>query len=423
MTNEKIELTFEDIALKNRILQEVQIKRIRDQLSAAGRDVYEPQEFATAAIGLGLLTETETITIMRALERLRRDQIKDEKVVYDSIYIPGYQIVGKLGDGAIGTVFKARQISMKRVVALKILHKQWLNDEEFKRRFLIEARAAGKLSHQNLIQVFDVGRFNDRYYFSMEFVDGQTVQNLIDFDGRVDLKLTIDIALQVNRALFYISQYNLVHRDIKPANIMITGAGVAKVGDFGFLYAAEESKIAQAGMTLGTPDYISPEQAMGSASLGIRSDIYSLGATMFHMLSGNTVFTGSGSEVMSKHVDAKLPDLRKYLADLPEEVVSLIAKMMDKKAEDRYSCEELFEQLEYLKTYCEADSLEGAVPGGRTTLFNAFNMGKLRVARLERQNRQLKDQGRRFFRLVCILGGLSAALLAVIIILLVKRLT
>jgi len=411
---QKVDIKFEDLALKNRLMKETEVKACREALHAKGLKDYSPDEFAAVATQLGFISDSEKKTIIKAIQRLIRDMEKDGKEVYDALYIPGYKIIEKIGDGAIGMVFKARQISMKRMVALKVLHQKWLNDEEFKRRFLIEARAAGKLSHQNLIQVFDVGRFSSRYYFSMEYIDGQTVQNLLDYDGKVGLLLTIDIALQVNRALNYLSQYNLVHRDIKPANIMLTNAGVAKVGDFGFIYAAEEKKIAQEGMTLGTPDYISPEQAMGSDNLDIQSDIYSLGATMFHMLSGNTVFTGSSSEVMYKHVDSKLPDLKQYLKDVPNGLVNLISQMMAKKPEDRPTCDALFEQLEYLKTFCESEERPGEYVAGKTTLFNAFNVGKLRISRLERENRQLKRKERIMWALIFIMMALSAVLFIII---------
>ncbi|MFC1582724.1 serine/threonine protein kinase [Planctomycetota bacterium] len=419
----KFEIKFEDLALKNRLMSELQVKSCREELLADGNLEYSPREFGELAGKKGFLEDSDITRMLKAIERLNREMDLDEEKVFDAIYIPGYEIIDQLGDGAIGSVFRARQISMKRLVALKVLHKKWLNDEEFKRRFLIEARAAGKLSHQNLIQVFDVGRFNDRYYFSMEYVDGQTVQNLIDYDGKVDLLMTLDISLQINRALNFLAQYNLVHRDIKPANIMMTNSGTAKVGDFGFIFAAEESKIAQEGMTLGTPDYISPEQAMGASNLDIRSDIYSLGATMFHMLSGNTVFTGTSSEVMYQHVDSKLPDLQRYLHGVPEQVVALIAKMMAKKPEDRYDCDELFEQLEYLKTYCESEEQGEAFSGGKTTLYTAFNVGKLRIARLERQNKKLKDRDRFIGRFLKILGIATIVLLIAVLLLLVKLLS
>lgn len=417
---DKVDIKFEDLALKNRLMKETEVQTCREALRLDRNDEYTPHEFAEVAIRLGFISDADTRTVMRAIERLTRDMEETGRSVYDAIYIPGYKIVEKIGDGAIGMVFRARQISMKRMVALKVLHKKWLNDEEFKRRFLIEARAAGKLSHQNLIQVFDVGRFNTRYYFSMEYIDGQTVQNLIDYDGSVSLILTLDIALQINRALNYLSQYNLVHRDIKPANIMLTNNGVAKVGDFGFIYAAEERKIAQEGMTLGTPDYISPEQAMGSSNLDIQSDIYSLGATMFHMLSGNTVFTGSSSEVMYKHVDSKLPDLEQYLPEMHEDIVKLIAKMMAKKPEDRPTCDDLFEQLEYLKTYCESEERPAEFSGGKTTLFNAFNVGRLRIARLERENTKLKNRERLMRGLTFGLAGITLILTAVVIWLIIQ---
>jgi serine/threonine protein kinase len=138
------------------------------------------------------------------------------------------------------------------------------------------------------------------------------------------------------------------------------------------------------------------------------------------MLSGNTVFTGSSSEVMYKHVDSKLPDLDQYLPEMPDEIVKLIEKMMAKKPEDRPTCDDLFEQLEYLKTYCESEERPAEFSGGKTTLFNAFNVGRLRIARLERENSKLKNRERLMRGFTFGLAGVTAILTAVVIWLIFK---
>jgi serine/threonine-protein kinase len=298
--------------------------------------------------------------------------------------IGGYKLIRRIGEGGMGEVYLAEQLTMHRTVALKILHGKWADDEEFRKRFLLEARAAGKLSHQNLIQVFDVGKYQGLYYFSMEYIDGVTVDDLIRHDGPLDQEKVIDIVMQVCGALKYLQQHNIVHRDIKPANIMVTKDGQVKLGDFGFIQSVFDAELMQEGTTIGTPDYISPEQARGERNLDVRSDIYSLGATVFHMLTGKTLFSGSCSKVMRDHIETAPPKMEELRKDLPRDLVRMVRKMMEKQPIDRYqSPDEIIKDLEMLKIDVAADG--GQIPTSRSQILNVITAEKERIALLEKE--------------------------------------
>ncbi|NUM35797.1 MAG: serine/threonine protein kinase [Candidatus Brocadiae bacterium] len=248
----------------------------------------------------------------------------------------GYEVKSILGEGGLGVVYLAKQLSMKRYVALKVLYSKWMKDMEFRKRFLLEARVAGKLSHPNLIQVFDIGYDQGRYYFSMEYVKGKTVDEMIERDEPLPLDKALDIALQTLDALDYIWSKNLVHRDIKPSNIIINMQDVAKLGDFGFVKAEMNEKFSTDDFVLGTPDYMSPEQAMGKETLDYRSDIYSLGSTLYRMLTASVPYDGSESMVIKQHIKAAIPSPKTLNPSLPDGVCTIIEKMMAKSPQDRY---------------------------------------------------------------------------------------
>ncbi len=334
----------------------------------------------------GFMTEDEVKAVKTALERFAKDEEKGEP-----IRLGNYEIIGKIGDGGLGTVYKARQISMNREVALKVLHKKWLNDEEFKKRFFLEARLAGRLSHQNLIQVFDVGKDRGLLYFSMEFVDGETVEDMIERDGPLEVSKAIDITMQVLRAIAYIKKHDIVHRDIKPGNIMLTRGGVAKLGDFGFVKHKLEAAIATEGEVLGTPDYISPEQAMGKENIDWRSDQYSLGCSLYHMLTGKPPYEGSGSAVMRQHIKADLPDPRTINPKIPDSVCHILERMLAKDPNDRYQSEaELFEDLELVKM--GHLPISARIDAGRSTIIRAFKIEKTKAQRAKGELEILREE-------------------------------
>ncbi len=293
--------------------------------------------------------------------------------------INGYEIIKKIDKGAMGTVYKARQISMDRIVAFKILSKKLSRNKEFVERFEREARATAKLSHPNIILGIDVGESEGRRYFVMEYVDGRTVQDLLKRGGPLDEKRALTIVQQIARALDHAHKHHLVHRDVKPENIMVTRDQQAKLCDLGLakVLGSDENKT-EAGKSLGTPNYISPEQARGDLDVDIRSDLYSLGASLFHMVIGQVPFTGSPAVVMTKHIYEQPPDPNELRPDLSADIGILIAKMMAKDPKDRYQAPaELLADLEKVlegkplavKTEAPAQTAEdeGGTKGRRLT--------------------------------------------------------
>src|SRR5215475_3603879 len=232
----------------------------------------------------------------------------------------------ELGHGAMGVTYKAFDINLRCPVTLKVIGERYLGDESARLRFLREARAAASVRHPSVASVFHLGRTGDNYFYAMEFVEGETLQDLIKRSSRLDVKLALEIATQVATGLAAVHEQNLVHRDIKPTNIMVRlkeeGSVTAKIIDLGLAKtlneSASEAGISSPGAFAGTPEFASPEQFAGDG-VDIRSDLYSLGVTLWEMLIGRAPFRGSSAEVMYQYQDASLPV--EQLEDLPQPVV------------------------------------------------------------------------------------------------------
>lgn len=253
--------------------------------------------------------------------------------------IAGYKILQKIGQGAMGSVFKAHQVSMDRIVAVKVLSPQYAQNERFVERFFREARAVAKLNHPNIIQGIDVGVSNGVHYFAMEYVDGPTVGQLLKRGGALDEKRSINIILQIARALDHAHRLGLVHRDIKPENIMLTRSGVAKLCDLGLakLSAQGDSGRTDPGASMGTPNYISPEQARGAEEVDIRADIYSLGATFYHMVVGEVPFPSENAAIaITKHLTEEVAPPNERNPLVSRDVSYVIVRMMQKDKAKRY---------------------------------------------------------------------------------------
>ena len=369
---------YGQLAIEGRLITPDQFDIAMDRVREAKKPL------ADILVAEGTIDSTTAERLTKALRRIVRDErAKSEGGMLVNKQIGGYKLIRRIGEGGMGEVYLAEQLTMHRTVALKILHNKWADDEEFRKRFLLEARAAGKLNHQNLIQVYDVNKYQGKYYFSMEFIDGVTVEDLIRHEGALPVEKVINICMQVCQALKYLATHNIVHRDIKPANIMVTKDGTVKLGDFGFIQSVWDSELMQEGTTIGTPDYISPEQARGERNLDVRSDMYSLGASLFHMLTSKTLFQGSCSKVMRDHIETvppKLDDLRK---DLPKDLVRMLTKMTAKQPIDRYQTpDEVIKDMEMLRI--DVAHMEGAIPSSRSQILNVLSAEKQRISTLER---------------------------------------
>jgi predicted Ser/Thr protein kinase len=220
--------------------------------------------------------------------------------------IPGYEIIERLGKGSMGLVFKARQTSVDRIVAVKVLLDTLAQNKEFIKRFQREAKIAAKLQHNNIVNAIDAGEVEGHHYFVMEYVEGATIKDELDKNKVFDEKVALKIVLAVADAMKHAHERGLIHRDIKPENVILTKDGQVKLADLGLarLTADEKWAMSEAGMAIGTPYYISPEQVRGQVDVDIRGDIYSLGATFYHMVTGRVPYPGeTPQEVMRKHVD------------------------------------------------------------------------------------------------------------------------
>ncbi len=262
-----------------------------------------------------------------------------------------YTLVETLGGGGMAEVYLAHDDVLDREVALKILRNQYANDEEFVERFRREAQSAAKLSHPNIVSIYDRGRSEDgAYYIAMEHVQRGTLKDRIKRDGALDPGVATGVALQIADALQAAHENGVIHRDIKPQNVLVTRTGDVKVTDFGIARAAS-SPLTQTSTVLGTAGYMSPEQAMGQ-SVGQGSDLYSLGVVLYEMLTGELPYDAeSPISVAMKHVNEPPRSPREANLEVPEPLDAITLKLLAKNPEDRYaSATELADDLERVRS-------------------------------------------------------------------------
>ncbi len=248
-----------------------------------------------------------------------------------------YEILEELGSGGMGKVYRARNVTLERIVALKTLAPEFSADEEFVQRFLKEARVAARLNHPNVVQIYDFGSVDGVQYLAMEYVDGESLGTRLN-RGRLSENEALQIVRQAARALAVAHAAGIVHRDIKPDNLMLTSRGEVKLVDLGIAKRMDEDQgLTQTGQAVGTPNYISPEQIRGLKDIDARADVYSLGATFYHLVTGHAPYKGtSGALVMSMHLTQPLPDPRRYEPGLSEGLCRVLRKTMAKNREERY---------------------------------------------------------------------------------------
>jgi serine/threonine protein kinase len=294
---------------------------------------------------------------------MRQAWLSEEKAcscVFNKDAIPGYVILNEVGKGAMGTVYAARDARTGRLVAVKVLYPYFSHNKELITRLTREAEITRKLRHPNAVSGIASGRCalpghlpaqagaGQYYYFVMEFVEGKSLLQLIRRDGFFTEKQAAAIALDVAKALEAAHRLKIIHRDIKPANIIITPKGGVKLTDFGLAREEVDTSLTLHGTILGTPCYISPEQARGDRNLDIRSDIYSLGITFFHMLTGAPPWAEFSTPLLlTKKTVEEIPSPRLWRDGLSDAVCAIVAKMCRRDRRDRYATpHDLIEDLE-----------------------------------------------------------------------------
>jgi len=246
-----------------------------------------------------------------------------------------YTVQGEIARGGMGVIYKAMHAALNRSVAIKVLHAQYANDPAFLKRFLQEARAMARVEHENIIKVFDVHEDDGSYSIVMEYFPGKDLKHLMEERGRISPQDTLSIGRQAACALAYAHEHGVIHRDIKPRNIMVDNQGVVKIADFGIAAASGECSITAIGQIVGTPEYMSPEQACGEHRDG-RSDLYSLGMVLYEMLTGHTAYEGISrmaivGKLQNEHEDVSL----KFPIDVPGPLQDLVRSLLRRRPEHR----------------------------------------------------------------------------------------
>ncbi len=245
----------------------------------------------------------------------------------------GFDLQEVVGRGRYGTVFKGHQVNLGRQVAIKVLAEEYRDDPERVQAFLTEARRAGRLNHPHLVQVHDVCQVADNYLLIMELMKGSTADILRDH-GPLDVQQVVRLIQHIARALGYAESQRLVHRDVKPDNILMNEEGLFKLADLGIAAPIADNGVATQERIFGSPHYVAPEQARGGDIDG-RADLYALGATAWHLLTGQTLFKGSNRQVVLAHINTDIEDLSKLAPNAPDELIELIEELLEKNPDDR----------------------------------------------------------------------------------------
>jgi predicted Ser/Thr protein kinase len=254
-----------------------------------------------------------------------------------------YELQELVGHGGMSSVYRAYDSLLERNVALKVLHEQFLQDDDFVERFKREARLVAQLQHPNIVTVIDRGEESGRQYIVFEYIDGENLKELVVRKGRLDVREALEITIEVAHGLAFAHEHGLIHRDVKPQNVLLNGDGGAKVTDFGIARSLDvEHGVTQTGTVLGTSNYIAPEQASGQLT-GAHTDVYSLGVVLYELLAGDVPFPGeSFIAVAMKHVHEPPPSILETRAEVPPRVAAAIDRALEKDPELRFQTMKAF---------------------------------------------------------------------------------
>lgn len=278
----------------------------------------------------------------------------------DTILGNRYQIIRKIGDGGMAFVYEAKDKLLNRTVAVKVLRPEFVDDEDFLKKFKREAEAVASLSHPNIVNVYDVGEDGKVHYIVMEYIDGQNLKDIIKNEGTLDEYTALDITKQIAMALSAAHKKGIVHRDIKPHNILISNEGrIVKVADFGIAKAVSNSTMTNVGNIIGSVHYFSPEQAKGQ-NVNATADLYALGIVLYEMIIGRVPFRGdSPISIALQHINDDVEFTSEEKIRIPQSVRTLIKKLTEKSSEARYqSAEELIDDIDYIEKNIDLDFIK-----------------------------------------------------------------
>jgi len=317
-----------------------------------------------------------------------------------------YELVESIGKGGMSTVYKAQDRLLERIVAIKVLHEHFTQDEEYVERFRREARSVAQLSHPNIVTVIDRGEDEGRQYIVFEYVEGENLKQLVERIGPMPVRDALLLTLQMARALSFAHQRGLIHRDVKPQNILLNADGQAKMTDFGIARSVDVQGVTVTGTVLGTSEYIAPEQARGQR-VDAQTDVYSLGVVLYELLTGGVPFEGDNFvSVALQHVNEPVPSVLEHRPEVPTRLALAVERAMAKSPEHRYdSMDELVGELEACLAELDPVS-EGA------TMIARRPVAQQEQERRRREPRQRRRLGvlRPFLAVVAVLGvaGLAA---------------
>jgi serine/threonine-protein kinase len=290
-----------------------------------------------------------------------------------------YRLEAKLGSGGMSTVYLARDQTLDRPVAVKVMHREMSEQADQLERFRQEARSVAKFSHPNVVSVIDAGEDGGHPYIVFEYIEGETLKQRISRNGALDPQEAIAYAIEIGRGLSVAHARNMVHRDIKPQNILIDAEGRAKLTDFGISRQLEQDGMTATGRVLGTTDYVAPEQAMGR-KVDPRTDIYSLGVVLYEMLVGQVPFAADSQVgVAMKHVNEELPDVQRRRPDVSAAVALVVERSTAKDPAERY--QQVSEMIDDLSTALEVEAARaGSTTGEATSVLDAVPPPKRKLS-------------------------------------------
>jgi serine/threonine-protein kinase len=355
---ENEELLFVELALKRELITPEQVDEVH-ALKARLAEMGLTEHLADLMVKRGMISEGDA-TLLRARVGATGRQ-----------WIEGYRLVERLGRGGMGSVYKAVQVSMDRFVALKVLKPSLTRDDQHVGRLKREAQLVGRLKHPNIVRGLDFGLSNGFYYFAMEYVEGESVKDAVEKKGPFKEKDALRILKDVALALEHAHGEGIVHRDVKPGNILLSLDGSAKLADYGLAKGPiEDQQLTHSGVTVGTPQYISPEQARGPSAVDIRTDIYSLGATLYHMVTGRPPYDGETlAHLIQQVLYEPYAPPRTLRRNLSPNICFLIEKMMARRPRHRYqSPRELLADLDRI------EKGKSIVPAGWQGDFETFHL-------------------------------------------------